>query len=1502
MKISYNPKSSQNVIDAQSAANDDIIFDLKSSKLWAKGVRIGADWDDISNKPTSLKNPASIKFKDINGNVVTYDGSVTKDLTSGTYMANRLTTARNIALGTDLRGSANFDGSGNITINANINSCQVLVGAKDTLPFKRIAHFETTKSTNDNALLLYISEGYVNGRNGICRIEFRTNNITSSSASITAEATVKWLIRCNYSLDSLCAGYYVTANKAYIDIYLKTNGSYKGTVIRVLQDSRGGINSNVQLINAKYIDENDHKEAYSSIESAATSLYNKAYTKIVSGVDVGVVNYANSTGSASSATKLQTARKLWGQSFDGTADVKGALSDTGSITPGSAGAFDIGSNSLDYKQGYFQWLGSKTGTNLRLAANNSDNQIVLHTNGNVGIGTNSPSYKLQVNGNVQSSGFIKSNSSDAYVLLGGGGHKTESSLNVANADKLDGWHKDNIQWTGYISSNTANLQSYWFKMYDVTITSKQYNDVTITFLVSDGYAGNYSIFHLKVRQNGTNNSGAYNLSVALCELVGNLKNKIVAYYNNKTGNVQLWGNTGKQNGVLNYTILKKTERCATDFPTLGTLTAQNFTTTQTQPTTDYTKVTMSRMGIVYQAELSSYSSFATQLQTARKLWGNSFNGTEDIKGSIIFPKIGDTAISNGISWSGSSDGADIYYQTTAADQGNLVLNVKDDANAYIQLALNGAFKSHFDVANSYWTGTSSKADKWTTARTLTIGNSAKSVDGSGNVSWTLAEMGVKDTWRPVQVNGTSIGTNTLNLSNSTYIGVNDNEGKVTFNLIGSTTTANQAILSNGTVNGWKLETLNIANWNTAYNFVNSITGDDTDDVINKWDEIVNFLAGIKDDNKLNTLLNSKLSIQQLSSKEILTTKTNNALFWVDSSGTAGTITTGPFTNRPYALLSVTNYNANTENNKVFYRSRLAFNSVGDIKVASCHHSNEYKQDETWYNVLTSKNSGINDSTITLNGSSLTVPKLDHNHDNKYVKWLGDAKQSNMNAIGRISHSSGMTGLSDPGNTTDNPMEGKDSSTSWHLYWQTNFASDPSGSNAWVAQIVNRAGTDRWWVRSRSGGTITDGVGWNSNWRFLVTAPTSGLGSSNQPIYINSAGEVVAANSYPTSLKNPHTLTLKANGTTLATYDGSSAKEANFTYANVGAASANHNHDGKYVKIWGNVEANFNFPDEEGHSGVYMCHSLKTQSNKPTTYGLLTDFSTGNGHLQFFGGNNNNIYVRSYWYTGQNNFKYTDWKNLLHNGNSYVTNGKGVINNVTITQVDNATNATSATKVIVRQHTTNDTNYPLIWSNQSSTKDVTENQLYKSWQDLYYNPKNKKLTVAGSVSTVYVNASKTVTSTGFVHSSVTENANQYVLTADGGYTRLNQVINEGEYSFSKDIIVTDQWTDIDGFYGGSDSFLVTNGTYAVQVHYKSEPANAMYDGYFSGIMSWYTGKTNSNNADEIVLHRAGHAYANTIYLRTVESQASSTSPYTRLQISANKTLSQNTYTFKFKRIC
>lgn len=186
---------------------------------------------------------------------------------------------------------------------------------------------------------------------------------------------------------------------------------------------------------------------------------------------------------------------------------------------------------------------------------------------------------------------------NTYVSNGKGYINGTEITQVNNSDTIDGWHKNNIQWTGYITSGDT-LASYWFKMYDITVTGYKYNDITITFLVSEGFSSHFSIFYLRIRQNGTNNSGNYNLGISLYELVGNLRDKVVAYYNNSTGNVQLWGNTGGQWGTMNYTVLKKTTRTATDSYSLGTLTAQSFSSVQTPPSTGYSKVTMSRVGSV----------------------------------------------------------------------------------------------------------------------------------------------------------------------------------------------------------------------------------------------------------------------------------------------------------------------------------------------------------------------------------------------------------------------------------------------------------------------------------------------------------------------------------------------------------------------------------------------------------------------------------------------------------------------------------------------------------------------------------------------------------------------------------------------------------------------------------------------------------------------------------------------------------------------------------------
>lgn len=80
-------------------------------------------------------------------------------------------------------------------------------------------------------------------------------------------------------------------------------------------------------------------------------------------------------------------------------------------------------------------------------------------------------------------------------------------------------------------------------------------------------------------------------------------------------------------------------------------------------------------------------------------------------------------------------------------------------------------------------------------------------------------------------------------------------------------------------------------------------------------------------------------------------------------------------------------------------------------------------------------------------------------------------------------------------------------------------------------------------------------------------------SATQPVYF-SGGKPVATTytlgkSVPSdakftdttysSLKNPYALTIQGNGTTLKTYDGSSAQTVNITPSNIGAAESNHSH-------------------------------------------------------------------------------------------------------------------------------------------------------------------------------------------------------------------------------------------------------------------------------------------------------------------------------------------------------
>ena len=300
-KIAGSWKSWKTIIDSSNIGSQSVNYATSAGSV---------AWTNVSGRPSTMKNPSALSWSGYSSG--SYDGSAAKsisipnntnqltngagfitasaNITGNAATATKLVTARNIALGHDFRGSANFDGSGNITINGHINSASINLDSTDPNPFKRIAHVQTAYSWNDNALLLYLSQGYIGGNVGICRVEFRTNNVTETGS---ANVNVRWLVRYGYVSDSVQVGYYSAKGNSYMDVFVKTTGGYQGTVIRCLQDSRGDINSNVSLFAATKT-----TEAYTSIEAAAKALYNLAYTSIVKGSDVGTVNYANSAGNS----------------------------------------------------------------------------------------------------------------------------------------------------------------------------------------------------------------------------------------------------------------------------------------------------------------------------------------------------------------------------------------------------------------------------------------------------------------------------------------------------------------------------------------------------------------------------------------------------------------------------------------------------------------------------------------------------------------------------------------------------------------------------------------------------------------------------------------------------------------------------------------------------------------------------------------------------------------------------------------------------------------------------------------------------------------------------------------------------------------------------------------------------------------------------------------------------------------------------------------------------
>lgn len=197
----------------------------------------------------------------------------------------------------------------------------------------------------------------------------------------------------------------------------------------------------------------------------------------------------------------------------------------------------------------------------------------------------------------------------------------------------------------------------------------------------------------------------------------------------------------------------------------------------------------------------------------------------------------------------------------------------------------------------------------------------------------------------------------------------------------------------------------------------------------------------------------------------------------------------------------------------------------------------------------------------------------------------------------------------------------------------------------------------------------------------------------------------------------------------------------------------------------------------------------------------------------------------------------------------------------------------------------------LWANKlySGGKPVlTEHQSLANYVTL-----NTAQTITGA-KTFTVN----VTAAGY---KKTNSSDSYVLLGGGGHKAVSDfMLKTDELSnnlttITKSLNVTQAWMDT----GITSNNIPANGTYIVQVYVAAnDSTGAMYYCYNSGVMSWYKDDTNDTKADEIILHRSGHAYGKTIYLRTLMQS----SGVLKLQISASSGVgAAYTYTFKFKRI-